>query len=162
MVENSKIAGMTALLWYAWFTACIHFTFSKSYFQLILINNFEQKIYTTRSGGATCKLFVFSIYPNIIFMMIWCVHAYFGFPIVNSTWLSGNVPRLPSYGVYISQLVRFAWRCTCVFDFHSKNLRITSKLLTQGYRYHKLRKTYGKSFGSYSELLSKFDEISFQ
>ena len=27
---------------------------------------------------------------------------------------------------------------------NSKNLQITSKLLTQGYRYQKLRKTFGK------------------
>ena len=86
----------------------------------------------------------------------------FGFPIVNFPWLSGDVPRLPSYGIYISQLVRFARCCTSVFDFHSKNLQITSKLLTQGYKYHKLRKTFGKFFRSYSELLSKFGEISFQ
>ena len=79
----------------------------------------------------------------------------FGFPIVNFPWLSGDVPRLPSYGIYISQLVRFARCCTSVLDFHYKNLQITSKLLTQGYRYHKLRKTFGKFFRSYSELLSK-------
>ena len=30
------------------------------------------------------------------------------------------------------------------------------------YRYHKLRKTFGKFFRSYSELLSKFGDISFQ
>ena len=29
----------------------------------------------------------------------------FGFPIVNFPWLSGDIPRLPSYGIYISQLV---------------------------------------------------------
>ena len=86
----------------------------------------------------------------------------FGFPIVNFPWLSGDVPRLPSYGIYISQLVRFARCCTSVLNFHSKNLQITSKLLTQGYRYHKLRKTFGKFFRSYSELLSKFGDISFQ
>ena len=63
----------------------------------------------------------------------------FGFPIVNFPWLSGDVPRLPSYGIYISQLVRFARCCTSVLDFHSKNLQITSKLLIQGYRYHKHR-----------------------
>ena len=85
-----------------------------------------------------------------------------GFPIVNFPWLSGDVPRLPSYGIYISQLVIFARCCTSVFDFHSKNLQITSKLLTQGYRYNKLRKTFGKFFRSYSELLSKFCDISFQ
>ena len=36
------------------------------------------------------------------------------------------------------------------------------QLLTQGYRYHKLRKTCGKFFRSYSELLSTFGDISFQ
>ena len=83
----------------------------------------------------------------------------FGFPIVNFPWFSGDVPRLPSYVVYISQLdlldVALAFRFT-----HSKNLQITSKLLTQGYRYHKLRKSFGKFFRSYSDLLSKFGEIS--
>ena len=66
------------------------------------------------------------------------------------------------YSIYISQLVRFARCCTSVLDFHSKTLQNTSKLLTQGYRYHKLRKTFGKFFRSYSELLSKFGDISFQ
>ena len=64
---------------------------------------------------------------------------YFGFPIVNFPWLSGDVPRLPPYGINISQMVRFARWCTSVFDLHSKNLQINSKLLTQGYRYHKFR-----------------------
>ena len=85
----------------------------------------------------------------------------FGFPIVNFPSLSGDIPRLLSYGIYISQLVRFARCCTSVFDFHSKSLQITSKLLTQGYRYHKPRKTFGKFLRPYSELLSKFGAISF-
>ena len=49
----------------------------------------------------------------------------FGVPIVNFPWLSGDVPRLPSYGIYISQLVRFARCCTSVLDFLLK----ISKLL---------------------------------
>ena len=69
--------------------------------------------------------------------------------------------RLSSCGIFISQLVRFARYCTNVLDFYSKNLQITSKLLTQGNRYHRLRKTFG-FFRSYSELLSKFGDISFQ
>ena len=47
----------------------------------------------------------------------------FVFTIVNFPWFSGDVPRLPSYGIYISQLVRFARWCTSVFDFHLKNLQ---------------------------------------
>ena len=68
----------------------------------------------------------------------------FGFPIVNFPWLSGDVPRLRSYGVYISQLVRFARCCTSVSDFNSRNLQLTSWLLTQGYIYHKFRKSIRK------------------
>ena len=86
----------------------------------------------------------------------------FGFLIVNFPLLSGDVPRLLSNSIYISQLVRFARCCTSVLDFHSKNLQITSKLLTQGYRYHRHRKTFEKFFRSYSELLSSFGDISFQ
>ena len=86
----------------------------------------------------------------------------FGFPIVNFPWLSGDVPRLPSYGIYISQLVRFVRCCTSVLDFHSKNFQITSNFLTEGIWFHKLRKTFGKFFRWYSKLLSKFGSISFQ
>ena len=46
----------------------------------------------------------------------------FGFTIVNFPWLSGDVPRLPSYGVYISQLVRFARYCTSVSILKTFNL----------------------------------------
>ena len=86
----------------------------------------------------------------------------FGFPIVNFPWLFSDLPRLSSYGIYISQMVRFARCCTSVLDFRSKNLQITSKLLTQRYRYHKLRQTYGKSVMSYSDFLSKFCENRFK
>ena len=86
----------------------------------------------------------------------------FGFPKVNFPWLSDDVPRLPSYGIFILHLVRFAWCCTSVYDFHSKKFQITWKLLTRGYRYHKLRKTFWKFFRSYPELLSEFGAISFQ
>ena len=49
-----------------------------------------------------------------------------------------------------------------ILDFYSKNFQNISKLLTQGYRYNKLRKTFGKFFRSYSELLSKFVKYRFK
>ena len=85
----------------------------------------------------------------------------FGFPIVNFPWLDGDVPRAPCYGIYISQLVRFARACSEVKDFHSRNIQLTEKLLSQGYRYHKLRKYFGKFYKNYKELLLKFGHISY-
>ena len=40
-----------------------------------------------------------------------------------------------SYGVYISQLIRFARVCNHVTDFNARNKCLTAKLLQQGYRY---------------------------
>ena len=46
----------------------------------------------------------------------------FNFEIVNFTFLDGDVPRSPSYGVYISQLICFARVCSNVDDFNNRNL----------------------------------------
>ena len=79
------------------------------------------------------------------------------FDIVNFPFLDGDVPRRPSYGVYISQLVRFARVCSHVNDFNARNKCLTAKLLKQGYRYHKLRKTFTKFYRRHYELISKFN-----
>ena len=46
----------------------------------------------------------------------------FNFEIVNFPFLDGDVPRSPSYGVYISQLIHFARVCSNVDDFNNRNL----------------------------------------
>ena len=56
---------------------------------------------------------------NNIHTSVYDKRDHFGFPIVNFPWLSGDVPRLQSYGIYILLLVRFARCCTSVFDCHS-------------------------------------------
>ena len=60
------------------------------------------------------------------------------FDIVNFPFLDGDVPRSSSYGVYISQLIRFARVSSHMTDFNARNKSLTVKLLQQGYRYHKL------------------------
>ena len=53
----------------------------------------------------------------------------FDFDIVNVPFLDGDVPRRASYGVYISQLIRFARVCNHVADFNARNKCLTAKLL---------------------------------
>ena len=81
----------------------------------------------------------------------------FNFEIVNFHFLDGDVPRFPSYGVYISQLIRFARVCTDVDDFNNSNLFLTAKLLKQGYRYHKIRKAFSKFYHRHSESIVKYN-----
>ena len=62
----------------------------------------------------------------------------FDFDIVNFPFLDGDVPRRFSYGVYISQLIRFARASSNLNDFNYRNKALTAKLLRQGYRYFKI------------------------
>ena len=54
------------------------------------------------------------------------------FDIVNFPFLDGDVPRSTSYGVYISQLIRFARVSSHVDDFKTRNKVLTALLLKQG------------------------------
>ena len=53
----------------------------------------------------------------------------FDFDRVNFPFLDGDVPRSTSYGVYISQLIRFARVSSHVADFSARNKSLTAKLL---------------------------------
>ena len=64
------------------------------------------------------------------------------FDTVNFPFSDGNVPRRAAFGVYTSQLIRFARVCKHVADFNVRHKCLTANLLKQGYRYHKLRKTF--------------------
>ena len=44
-----------------------------------------------------------------------------------------------------------------VADFNARNKSLTAILLQQGYRYHKLRKTFSKLYRRHYELVSKFN-----
>ena len=80
----------------------------------------------------------------------------FDFEIVNFPFLDGDVPRSTSYGVYISQLIRFARASSYITDFNTRNKLSTQRHLKQGYQYHKLRKTFSKFYRQYYDLISKF------
>ena len=83
-----------------------------------------------------------SITNGIVSSKIYDKRDDFNFEIVNFPFLDGDVPRSPSYGVYISQLIRFARVCSNVDDSNNRNLILTAKLLKQGYRYHNIRKAF--------------------
>ena len=97
-----------------------------------------------------------SISNDIVSTKIYDKRDDFDFEIVNFPFLDGDVPRSTSYGVYISQLIRFARASSYVADFNTLNKLLTQKLLKQGYRYHKLRKTFSKFYRRYYDLISKF------
>ena len=92
-----------------------------------------------------------SIHNDIVSTKIYNKWDDFNFDIVNFPFLDGDVPQRLSYGVYISQLIRFARTSSHVPDFNNGNKFLTAKLLKQGYPYHKLRKACSKFYRRHFE-----------
>ena len=83
----------------------------------------------------------------------------FDFDIVNFPFLDGDVPQGTSYGVYISQLIRFARASSNLSDFNCLNKALTVKLLRQGYRYFKVRKAFLKFYHRHSALVENITSV---
>ena len=113
------------------------------------------KAYTSDTEAAFLDLHL-SISNDIVSTKIYDKRDYFDFEIVNFPFLGGDIPHSTSYGVYISQLISFAKASSHVADFNTHNKLWTQKLLKQGYRYHKLCKTFSKFYRRYYDLISKF------
>ena len=73
-----------------------------------------------------------SISNNIVSNKIYDKRDDFDFEIVTFRFEVGDVPCSASYGVYIFQLIRFAWASSYVADFNTCNKLLTQKLLKQG------------------------------
>ena len=75
------------------------------------------------------------------------------FEMLNFLVLDGDVPRSPSYGVFILQLIRFERVCSNVYDFNIRKSILTAYLLKQCYRYHKIRNS---GYHRHSELIVEY------
>ena len=79
-----------------------------------------------------------------------------------SDFLDGDVPSSTSYGVYISQLIRFARASIYVTDFNTRSKLLTQELLKQGYRCHKVRHFFFSDhefYGDFTDLVYKLKKI---
>jgi len=83
----------------------------------------------------------------------------FGFSIVNFPDLSGNIPTNQSYGVFISQLVRYARCCQNFVHFKDRTSLLVKRLLKQGFKLLKLCSTFNKFSSKYAHLLKKYKEF---
>ena len=73
----------------------------------------------------------------------------FAFRIVNFRHMDSNIPttkKNPTYGVYISQLVRYARVCTSKVDFINRLRGLSLHLRQQGFETNLLQKSFNKFF----------------
>ena len=80
----------------------------------------------------------------------------FNFHITNFPFLSSNIPSSPAYGVFISQLIRYARACSSYECFILRARRLSSKLLKQGYLVERLKLSFRKLYGRYGDLIEQY------
>ena len=80
----------------------------------------------------------------------------FNFHITNFPFLSSNIPSSPAYGVFISQLIRYAQACSSYECFILRARRLSSKLLKQGYLVERLKSSFRKFYGRYGDLIEQY------
>ena len=83
------------------------------------------------------------------------VHS-FTFRIVNFPHMDSNIPANPAYGVYISQLVRYARICTSKVDFMNRLRGLSLHLRQQGFLTNLLQRTFTKFFNRHDLIVVKY------
>ena len=81
----------------------------------------------------------------------------FNFHITNFPFLSSNIPSSPAYGVFISQLIRYARACSSYECFILRAMRLSHKLLGQGYVKERLKSSLRKFYGRYGDLTKQYE-----
>ena len=81
----------------------------------------------------------------------------FNFHITNFPFLSSNIPSSSAYGVFISQLIRYARACSSYECFILRAARLSSKLLGQGYVMERLKSSLRKFYGRYGDLIKHYE-----
>ena len=80
----------------------------------------------------------------------------FGFHIVNFRIMSSSIPSAPAYGVYASQLIRYAHCCSNYSDFVSHHRDLVTRLLSQGCKVNRLSNTFKKFYGRHTDLVGQY------
>ena len=98
--------------------------FCMIYLSVLILNKNVSQIYPTELQLSTYAPFLdlyLSITNNIVSSKINDKRDDFNFEKAIFPFHDGDVPRSPSYGVYISQLIRFAKVCSNVDDYSNRN-----------------------------------------
>ena len=78
---------------------------------------------------------------------------------INFSFICSNIPTVPAYGVYISQMIRYSRACGFYQDFFDRGLLLTRKLLNQGFLLVKLKSSLRKFYGRHYDLINRYEHL---
>ena len=131
-------------------------------------NSFEEEIIniyppeltlkrTTESNSRISYLDIsISICNNKYVTEVYDKRENFYFNIVNYPYMCSNIPAKPTYGVYVSQLVRISRIYDNYVSFVKRHQLLTKRLIKQGFWYSKLSVSFKKFSRRHSMLFNKY------
>ena len=73
--------------------------------------------------------------------------------------MDSNIPANPAYGVYITQLVRYARIYASKVDFINRLRGLSLRLRQQGFETNLLQKSVNKFFNSHGLIVGKYGAV---
>ena len=70
--------------------------------------------------------------------------------------MCSNIPAKPTYGVYVSQLIRISRICDNYVSFVKRHRLLAERLIKQGFWYNKLSVSFKKFSRRHSMLFNKY------
>ena len=112
---------------------------------------------TTETSATDLDLLLSIARDGQLSTSLYAKRDYFNFHITNFPFLRSNIPSSPAYCVFISQLIRYAMACSFYECFILRAMRVSCKLLGQGYVRERLKSTLMKFYGRYGDLIKHYE-----
>ena len=125
----------------------------------------EMVLKNTNISAAKCSFLdlTISVYRGLFHHISYDKRDSFSFDVINFPYLNGNVPRSPSYGVYMSQLVRFCEINDSAKYFLNNVIAMNAKFCSQGFDATVLKTKYNEFCTKFIYKWAKFNvDISSQ
>ena len=98
------------------------------------------------------------IWDRQLVMYLYDKRKDFPFAIHNYPHLDSNVPCMPTYGVYINQLIRFTKSCDTNPDFFTRHQCLVFTLMRQGFKYDLPCLKFEQFYRSHFDLISRYSK----
>ena len=118
----------------------------------------EMKVSKTNISTFKCSYLdlLISVYKGKFRMKLYDKRDDYKFKVFSYPYLDGNIPETRSYGIFISQLVRFCSVNSTFIGFHDDVSNLVKKLCKQGFLIAALRKKFIKFYKSRINLWGKY------
>ena len=131
-------------------------------FEEVLSEIYPPEMIVNKTNISVCKTnfldLTISIFRGKFYVKLYDKRNDYSFEVINYPFLDGNIPKNQSYGVFISQLVRFARINSSYNRFILDCKNLVDKLIRQSFNPAALRKRFEVFIDKYFDIWGKFGE----